>query len=78
MDFQPHVPPVLVSPYTRASSVGDFDGDGNGDVALAIYQKENSFSADSIIMFGKGNRTFKQGEDGIPTYGAINAVTVPS
>ena len=67
----------LEAQYTRASAIGDFDGDGYNDVAVAIHQDEKKYETESVIFFGKGHRTFERGKEGIPTVGAYNVLTVP-
>lgn len=68
----------LEARYQKAAAVGDYDGDGNLDVAIAVNQGEESFSTNSIIYFGKGNRRFEKGKQGVPTTGAFDVITVPS
>ena len=55
--------------YVKASAIGDIDNDGNSDLALAIYQGDVTFSTNSIILFGKGNRQFEQGKERHPDCG---------
>ncbi len=68
----------LEARYQKATAVGDYDGDGNLDVAIAVNQGEKSFSTNSIIYFGEGNRKFVKDRQGIPTTGAFDVITVPS
>ena len=56
----------LEARYQKAAAVGDYDGDGNLDVAIAVNQGEKSFATNSIIYFGKGNRRFEKGKQGVP------------
>lgn len=60
-----------------ASTIGDFDGDGNKDIAIAINRGGVEFTTQSIIYYGKGSRIFKKGDTGITTSGAIYAHSVP-
>ncbi len=67
----------LEAKYQKATAVGDYDGDGNLDVAIAVNQGETSFSTNSIIYFGNGKRSFvKDGQD-VSTTGAFDVITVP-
>lgn len=68
----------LEADYLKSSAIGDYDGDGKVDVALAIYQGEDTFATNSIIYFGKGERKFDKGKQGIPTEGAFYSVTLAS
>lgn len=61
----------------KAVTAGDFNGDGNKDLALAIHQSENSFTIDSWIYFGKGNKSFDRAAKGFSTTGAYDIVTAP-
>jgi len=47
---------TLEARYQKAAAIGDYDGDGNLDVAIAIHQGEKGFSTNSIIYLGRGNR----------------------
>jgi len=68
----------LEARYQKATAVGDYDGDGNLDVAIAVNQGEKSFSTNSIIYFGKGNREFEKDKHDVPTTGAFDVITVPA
>ncbi len=67
----------LEARYQKATAIGDYDGDGHPDVAVAVNQGETSFSTNSIIYFGKGDRTFEKDSQGVPTTGAFDVITVP-
>jgi hypothetical protein len=69
---------TLEARYQKAAAIGDYDGDGNLDVAIAVNQGEKSFSTNSIIYLGKGNRRFEKEKLGAPTTGAYDVITVPS
>lgn len=68
------VPAVNISDVT----IGDFDGDGVADLAGAIYQGETSFDTESQIFYGRGDRAFEAGPNGVHTQGAYHALTVPA
>ena len=59
-----------------SSTYGDFDGDGNNDIAIAINRGDVDFKAESMIYFGLGNRKFEKGETGISTIGAFHVLAV--
>ena len=59
-----------------AATIGDFDGDGFKDIAVAINRGRTDFATHSFIYYGKGNRQFEKGSTGINTSGAIYAHTV--
>ncbi len=59
-----------------ATTIGDFDGDGHKDIAIAINRGTTDFATRSVIYYGKGDRQFEKGESGINTSGAIYAHTV--
>ncbi len=61
-----------------ATAIGDLDSDGHMDVAVAIQQSEKTFDAESLIFFGKGNRSFERGKEGIPTKCAIYVTIAPA
>ncbi len=69
---------ILKARYQKAAAIGDYDGDGNLDVAIAVNQGEKSFSTNSIIYLGKGNRQFEKETLGAPTTGAYDVITVPA
>jgi hypothetical protein len=52
------------NPYPQSVAVGDFNGDGNLDLAVPVYSIGTSLS-DLTILLGNGNGTFKEG----PTVG---------
>jgi hypothetical protein len=60
--------------HISAATIGDFDGDGNRDIAIAINRGTTDFAARSVIYFGNGNRQFEKGRNGVNTSGAIYAL----
>lgn len=66
----------LAAPNLSASATGDFDGDGQKDIAIAINKGSENFKTQSIIYYGKGNRQFEKGKEGITTYGANHVIAV--
>ena len=64
-------------PYASATAIGDLDGDGRNDLAVAIHQGETTYLTHSLILFGRGNRNFQRGKEGIPTEGAIDVAIAP-
>ena len=63
-------------PYATASAVGDLDGDGTGDLAVAVHQNDETYRADSVILLGRGEREFRR-LAGPSTEGAVDVVVVP-
>ena len=74
--FHPERTTSLEAQQLSAAAFGDFDGDGNNDVAIAINRGELDFETQSIIYYGKGNRQFIKGETGITTIGAYHVLAV--
>ncbi|RIJ46650.1 VCBS repeat-containing protein [Maribellus luteus] len=68
---------TLSAEYISATAVGDFDGDGKRDIAVAINRDRLTFTAQSVIYYGKGGRQFEKGANGIRTSGAMNAYAFP-
>lgn len=67
----------LSIPQAIATAIGDYDGDGKPDLAVAVHQGETTMTAQSQIQFGEGNRRFRAGSGGITTHGAIHPATIP-
>ncbi|HOI45721.1 MAG TPA: VCBS repeat-containing protein, partial [Candidatus Aminicenantes bacterium] len=65
-------------PHASATAVGDADGDGRKDVAVAVYQGAETFAAESRIFFSRGGRRFELDGDPIPTEGALDAAFAPA
>lgn len=68
----------LAAPNLSASAIGDFDGDGKKDIAIAINKGAKEFKCQSIIYYGKGNRLFEKDIKGITTTGASHVIAVSS
>ena len=68
----------LAAKYAYATSAGDVDGDGNIDLAVAVYQSSEHFSAKSLLYFGSSKRNFKLSENTVPTCGATDVALVPA
>jgi hypothetical protein len=66
----------LDAPKISASAIGDFDGDGKNDIAIAINKGSEFFTCQSIIYYGKGVRQFEKGSTGITTSGASHVISV--
>jgi hypothetical protein len=69
-------PLKISSKFITSQAVGDYDGDGLNDIALAIHQGKKKFLTNSKILFGKGKRSFEKITEGILTQGAYDALTV--
>ena len=64
-------------PYATASAVGDLDGDGRNDLAIAVHQGERTYLTDFAILFGKGDREFERAKQGVPAEGALDVAIAP-
>lgn len=67
----------LASKNAFATAIEDLDNDGHKDIAIAVYQSEKTFQAESLIYFGSGNREFKLSSQKIKTRGATDLVIIP-
>ena len=65
-------------PYATASAIGDLDGDGPNDLAVAVHQGDTTYLTDSVILFGREGREFERANQGIPTEGALDVAITPS
>jgi hypothetical protein len=68
----------LIAPYSVSTAIADIDGDGRQDIICAIERGDKTYKAESKIFFGKGNRTFEEDKQGIPSSGAYGIAVVPS
>jgi hypothetical protein len=60
----------LPGKYAYATSAGDIDGDGYCDIAVAVFQGQEKYSAQSLVYFGRPKRKFVLAKQKIPTEGA--------
>ena len=67
----------LEAPKQKTSAIGDFDRDGNPDIAIAIHQGASDYLTESIIYYGKGGREFEIGDNKISTEGTFSVLSVP-
>jgi hypothetical protein len=74
--FSPVRSAILDAKNLSSSAFGDFDGDGNNDIAVAINRGDTDFEAQSIIYYGTGNREFIKSVKGITTIGAFHVLSV--
>ncbi len=63
--------------FASASAIGDLDGDGHVDLAVAVYQGAETFATESVVFFGRGQRRFERGRQGIRTEGASDVAIAP-
>lgn len=68
---------TLEGHYVTASAIGDLDGDGSMDVAIASNQGEKTFATQSAVFFGAGGRHFSRSKEGVPTEGAFHVMILP-
>lgn len=61
---------ALHVPNAYATTVGDLDGDGRGDLLVAVHQGEKSLQAESRVLLGDGTRRFDRPALVVPTEGA--------
>ncbi|NUQ62971.1 MAG: VCBS repeat-containing protein [Pirellulales bacterium] len=64
--------------FITATAIGDLNGDGQNDLAAAIHQGSESFTTQSAILLGTGNRAFDRREPGPQTTGAIHVAIAPA
>lgn len=63
-------------PNAISAQVGDLNGDGISDIAVAVYQGEETYLAQSQILFGRGNRLLENSGIDIPTQGTYDVCIV--
>lgn len=68
---------TLEVPQASAAGIGDLDGDGQQDLAVAVFQGKESFRSESRILLGRGDRKFEELSQGVWTEGAAHTVVVP-
>lgn len=61
-----------------ASAIGDLDGDGLTDLAVAIHQAEGTFNGTSRAWLGDGRRGFKEISGGFATSGTTDVAIAPA
>ncbi len=64
--------------FAAATAVGDLDGDGRADLAVAVYQTAKTFAAESVVLFNEGERRFRRAGRGIRTEGATDVAIAPA
>lgn len=67
----------LAIAYARSSAVGDLDGDGHQDLAVAVHQSSKQFETDSLVFFGTGSSLLDQHPLTLRTLGATDTAIVP-
>ena len=60
-----------------ASAIGDLDGDGRADLAVAIHQGDGTFNGTSRAWLGDGRRGFKEIHGGFATSGTTDVAIAP-
>ena len=45
---------------------------------MAVHQGETTYLAESLILFGRGNREFQRANTGVPTEGALDVAIAPA
>ena len=63
--------------HAAATAIGDVDGDRRADLAVAVHQGQQTKAADSLIYFGRGDRQFERGSQGLATEGARDVAIAP-
>ncbi len=58
------------------TAIGEFNGDGRPDLAIAVHQGTVTTEVDSLIYFGAAARQLNRAAGRIPTRGATQAVVV--
>ena len=62
----------LAAPAAVASAIGDLDGDGHTDLAVAVHQGKGTFNGASRVWLGDGRRGFREVAGGFRTSGTTD------
>ena len=62
----------LAAPAAAASAIGDLDGDGHNDLAVAVHQANGTFNGKSRAWLGDGKRGFREIAGGFRTSGTTD------
>ena len=68
----------LAAPAAVASAIGDLDGDGQMDLAVAVHQGKGTFNGTSRAWLGDGRRGFREVAGGFRTSGTTDVAIAPS
>lgn len=60
-----------------ATAIGDFDGDGRPDLAVAVHQGAETMDAYSLVYFGGDDRTLDPQPARVATKGAMHPAVIP-
>ncbi|HRE80701.1 MAG TPA: VCBS repeat-containing protein, partial [Opitutaceae bacterium] len=63
-------PLSLSIPNAQSTAIGDINGDGRPDLAVAVYQGKESLQAQSLLLLNPGGRGFSSTGLAVPTEGA--------
>ncbi|MFV1968378.1 MAG: FG-GAP-like repeat-containing protein [Pirellulaceae bacterium] len=63
--------------HASATAIGDLDGDSHPDLAVAVYQTNTDYAAESLVFFGTGGRCLQRAKEGCCTKGATDVVIAP-
>ncbi len=62
--------------HASATAIGDIDGDGKPDLAVAVFQGTETLEGESVVYFGAAGRLFER-RAGIKTRGAARVALAP-
>lgn len=65
-------------PNAAAAAIGDMDGDGLPDLAVAVHQGARTFRTRSVVLFNHGDRRLEQAGPGVETRGATDVAIAPA